>query len=90
MVESQIDILTLDPSLGHNLCFNYSNEMCEPILHIYVLKVFQWYKELYNPMSFDLYNYSLKIQESIETPTPKVGAHLGVYGIIPSHSLTFS
>ncbi len=30
-------------------------------------------------MRFDPYNYSLKIQESIETLIPKVGAHLGVF-----------
>jgi hypothetical protein len=29
-------------------------------------------------MGFDPCNCFLKIQESIETPTPKVGAHLGV------------
>jgi hypothetical protein len=29
-------------------------------------------------MGFDLYNFSLKIRESIETPTPKMRAHLGV------------
>jgi hypothetical protein len=29
-------------------------------------------------MGFDPYNCSLKIRESIKTPTPKVGAHLGV------------
>jgi len=38
-------------------------------------------------MGFDPYNCSLKIQESIRTPTPKVGVHLGVWGFIPSHSL---
>jgi hypothetical protein len=37
-------------------------------------------------MNFDPYNRLLKIRESIETPTPKVGAHLGVCGFIPSHS----
>jgi hypothetical protein len=36
-------------------------------------------------MSFDPYNGPLKIQESIGTPTPKMGAHLGVWGFIPSH-----
>ncbi len=41
-------------------------------------RIFQWYKELFNSMSFDPYNRLLKIQESIETPTPKVRAHLGV------------
>jgi hypothetical protein len=40
-------------------------------------------------MGFDPYNYPLKIQKSIETPIPKVGAHLGVCEFIPSHSPTF-
>jgi hypothetical protein len=39
-------------------------------------------------MAFDPCNRSLKIWESIETLTPKVGAHLGVWGFIPSHSPT--
>jgi hypothetical protein len=39
-------------------------------------------------MGFDPYNYLLKVQDSIKTPTPKVGAHLGVWGFIPSHSPT--
>jgi len=38
-------------------------------------------------MGFDPCNRSLKIWESIETPTPKVGAHLGVRGFILSHFL---
>jgi hypothetical protein len=42
-------------------------------------------------MTFDLSNHYLKIQESIGTPIPKVevhlGVHLGVCGLIPSHSL---
>jgi hypothetical protein len=38
-------------------------------------------------MTFDPYNRPLKIQESIGTLTPKVGAHLGVWGFIPSHFL---
>jgi len=36
-------------------------------------------------MGFDPCNYFMKIQESIGTPTPKMGAHLGVWGFIPSH-----
>jgi hypothetical protein len=36
-------------------------------------------------MGFDPYNRFLKIQESIEIPTPKVGAHLEVWGV---HSFT--
>jgi hypothetical protein len=39
-------------------------------------------------MSFDPFNCFLKIQKSIGTPIPKVGAHLGVCGFIPSHSPT--
>jgi hypothetical protein len=53
MVGSQIDTLILNPSFGHNLCCNYSNGSCKPILNIYVLKSFLWYKEFFNPMSFD-------------------------------------
>jgi len=70
------------------LCFKYSNGSCKSILNIYVLRYFQWYKELFNSMSFDPCNRPLKIWESIGTPTPKVRAHLGVWGFIPSHSLT--
>jgi hypothetical protein len=72
----------------HNLCFNYPNGSCEPISNIFVPRAFQWYKELFNPMGFDPCNHSLKIQKSIRTPTPKMGAHLGVWGFIPSHCLT--
>jgi hypothetical protein len=41
-------------------------------------------------MSFDPLNHFLKIQKSVRTPTPKVGIHLGVCGLIPSHSFTLS
>jgi len=61
MVGNQIDILTPDPSFGHNLCYKYSNGLGEPILKIYVSKDFQWYKKLFNPMSFVPSNHSLKI-----------------------------
>jgi hypothetical protein len=61
---------------GHNLRFKNPNGSCKPILDIYVPSVFQWYKERIDPISFDPYNYPLKIQESIRTPTPKVGVHL--------------
>jgi hypothetical protein len=39
-------------------------------------------------MGFDPHNCPLKIQESIETLTPKVGVHLEVWRFIPSHSPT--
>jgi len=85
--DSQIGIFDL--SFGHNLCFKYSNASCKPILEIYISRVFQWYKKFFNPMKFDSWNTSLKIQKSIRTPIRKVGAHLGVCGFIPSHSHTF-
>jgi hypothetical protein len=85
----QIDILTLDPSFGHNLCCKYSNGSCKPISNIYVSRDFQWYKEIFNPMSFDLCHLFLKIWEFIGALTPKVGVHLGVWGFIPSHCPTF-
>jgi len=36
-------------------------------------------------MGFDPYNRSLKIRESIGTPTPQVGVTLGVWRFILSH-----
>ncbi len=89
VVGSQIANLTPSPSFGHNLCFNYRNGSCEPIFKKLIPRAFQWYKELFHPMVFDPYNCSMKIQESIGTPTPKVRAHLGVLRFIPSHSPTF-
>jgi len=41
-------------------------------------------------MSFDPSNRSLKIQNFIRILTPKVGVHLGVCGLIPSHCFAFS
>jgi hypothetical protein len=38
-------------------------------------------------MGFDPCNCTLKIWESIWTPTPTMRVHLGVWGFIPSHSL---
>ncbi len=86
MVGSQIDALTPSYSLRHNLCFKYSNGPCEPILNIYISRSFQWYNEVINPMSFDLWNCSLKIWDSIGIPTPKVGIHLGLCELSPSHT----
>ncbi len=84
MVVSQIIDLIPDPSFGHNVCFKYPNGSCKHILNIYILKTFEWYKELFNPMSVNLYNLLLKIWESIGTPTVKIRAHLVVWGFIPS------
>jgi hypothetical protein len=88
VVKSQNGNLTPNPSFGHNLCFKCPNGSCKPIFDIQVPRAFQWYKELLNQMGFDPYNRCLKIQESIETPTPEMGVHLGVWGFIPSLSYT--
>jgi hypothetical protein len=83
--ESNCQFDSQPPFFGHNLCFKYPNGSCESSLDIYVLKAFHCYKKTFNPMSFDPCNLLLKIWESIGTPTPKMGAHLGVLGFIPSH-----
>jgi hypothetical protein len=90
VIGSQIANLTPDFSFGHNLCFRCPNWSCEPTLDIYVPRSFQWYKELPNPMGFDLCNHFLKIWESIGTPIPKMEAHLGVWVFILSYSPTLS
>jgi hypothetical protein len=73
------------PYFDHNLCFKYPNGSCEPILDIYVLKVLECCKECFNLMSLGPYNFPLKIRQSIGTPTPRVGTHLGVWRFIPTH-----
>jgi hypothetical protein len=83
IVGSQIGNLTPHPSFGHNLCFKCPNGSCEPILDIYVSRAFQWYNKISNKIGFDPWNFSLKIWDSIKTPTPQMGAHLGVWGFIP-------
>jgi hypothetical protein len=85
VVRSQIANLTPEPSFGYNLCFKCLNGSCEPI---YVSRSFHWYKEFFNPLSFDLYNCSLKLWESIGTPIPKVEAPLEMWRFIFSHFLT--
>ncbi len=88
VVRNQINNFIPNPSSGHNLCFKCPNGSYELILGIYVPRAFQWHKEIYNPMGFDPFNYSLKIWKSIRTLIPKVGAHLGMWRLIPSHSPT--
>ena len=61
VVGSQTANLTPGLSFGHNLCFRCPNGSCEPISDIYVLRAFQWYKELFSPMGFDSYNCSMNI-----------------------------
>ncbi len=87
MVENQINTSTLGLFFGHNLCCKYSNGSCKPILDIYILRTLQWYKKNLQFNEFWPSNRSLWELESIKTPTPKMGVHLGMCGFIPSHSL---
>jgi len=82
VVASQIGNLTFDLSFGHNLCFRFLNGSCKPILDIYVLRVFQWYKELLSQLNFDHWNCSLKIRKSTGTPIPKVEPPLKLWRFI--------
>jgi hypothetical protein len=89
VVESQIVNLTLGPSFGHNLCFRCPNGSCKPILNIYVSIIFQWYRELLNPLGFDPCNLFLNIQKS--TGTPILGSQGGSsLGSVRVHSPTFA
>ncbi len=89
VVGSQIANLIPGLSFGHNLCLKCPNGSCKPILDIYFPRAFQWRNELFNSMGFDPFNCFLKNWESIGSPTLKMGAHLGGWGFIPSHSPTF-
>jgi hypothetical protein len=88
VVGSQTTGLIPNLSFGHNLCLRCPNGSCEPILDIYVSITFQCYKKRFKVMGFGPCNCSLKIWESIGTPTPKMGAHLGVWVFILTLSHT--
>ncbi len=89
VLDSQIDILTFNPSFSHNLCFKYSHGSCKPIIDIYVLRVFQWYKEVLNPMSSNLSNCSLKIQKFQRDSNSQSGSPLRNVWAHFSHSFAF-
>ncbi len=78
VVGSQTVSLTIGLSFCHNSCYRCPNGSCKPILDIYTSINFQLYKKLLNVRCFDLCNCSLKVRESIGTPTPTMGTHSGV------------
>jgi hypothetical protein len=53
-------------------------------LDIYIPRDFQWYKDC----KIQWVLTPTIVLSSIRTLTPKVGVHVGVWGFIPSHSLT--
>jgi hypothetical protein len=71
VVVSQNANLTLDPSFGHNLCFRCPNGSCEPILNIFVLISFQWYKKIFNITHLYPWNHFLKIGCPLKLQLPK-------------------
>jgi hypothetical protein len=77
--------LTPDLSFGRNLCYKCSIGWCKPILDIYASIVFQWYKELFKAMSFDLCDHTLKIWESFWDSNSQHGSSLGNVRV---HALT--
>jgi hypothetical protein len=87
MVRSQIGNLTPDPSFGHNLCFRYLNGSCKPTLEILVLRDFQWYKKVLNPMSFDFLQSPSEDLEVHWDSNSQSGSSLGSVRV---HSLTIS
>jgi hypothetical protein len=87
MVENQINIWSLGLFLTIICVVNTQMDSVNPF-DIYVLRVFQWYEEVLDSMNFHPSNCSLKIRKSIKIPTPKMGIHLEMCGLIPSHSPT--
>jgi hypothetical protein len=90
MVGSQIGTLTLDLYFNHNLCFKYSNGSCEPILNIYISRIFQWYKELFNPMSFDplkLLSEDSRIHQDFNSPSGNPLGNVWVHSLTLSYTL---
>ncbi len=68
VVGSKIANVTPGLSFCHKLCCRCPNGSCNPILDIYTLIAFQWYKDFFNVRCFDLCNRSLKVWESQWTP----------------------
>ncbi len=67
VVGSQIVNLTPDLSFNHNLCSRCLNGSFEAIFDIYASRPFQRYKEHLKARCFELYNWTLKLQESRRT-----------------------
>jgi len=88
MIGSQTTNLTPDFSFGHNLCIRCPNGSCEPILDIYVSIIFQWYKEILNPLVLTPVIVLWKFGSPPRLQIPKMEAPLGVWGFIPSHTFT--
>jgi len=85
VVENQIDKLIFDFSFSHNLCCKHSNGSCEPILDIYTLRAFQWYKKLFNLMGFPPFKW---LFESLGVHRESNSQNGNPFGSMWAHSLT--
>jgi len=83
---SRLLIVIGSPSFGHNLCFKCPNGSCEPILDIYVLKAYQWYKEFLNSNRFWPLRSLSKNSEVHQNSNSQSGSSLGSVRV---PSLTF-
>jgi hypothetical protein len=82
-------------SFDQNLCYKYLNGSCEPILDIYVPRAFQWYNEIFNPMSFDpLPSKNLKVHwdsnSQSESSLGSAGVHSFTLSYIPESMKCYS
>jgi hypothetical protein len=87
VVGSQTDNLTPDLSFDHNLCFRCPNGNASP----FQTSTFQYLSNditnYYNQWVLSLVIALWRFGNPFGTPTPTMGAHLGGWGFIPSHSL---
>ncbi len=90
MVESQTANLTLGPFFGHDLCFRCPNGWCEPILGIYVLRAFQWYKELLKPTILQEFWPLQSPSEDSKVHQDSISQSGSCLGSVRVHSLTLS
>jgi len=92
VVRNQIANLIFSPSFHHNLCFTYSNGMCEPILNIYVFKKFQWSNGIRKSSIQWVLTSTIvfwRFKNPLGLQLPKWEPTWECVGFIPSHLLTF-
>jgi len=88
MVRSQIVNLTPSPSFGHNLCFRYPNERCEPILDMYVPRAFQWYKKHLKPLGLthEIALWRFRNPSGLHLPSGSCLGSVRVHSLTPSYT----
>ncbi len=72
VVGSQTINLTPGLSFAHNLGCRCLNDQCEAILDIHASRPFQWHQEHLNARCFGPCYWTLKLWESLRTPSPQL------------------